>query len=81
MITIYHLGVSQSDRVVWLMEELNLPYHLEWFDRGEDGLAPDEYRALHPAATAPVIKDGDRTLTESAVILEYICRRKTHRNA
>lgn len=73
MITIYHLGVSQSDRIVWLMEELNLPYHLEWFDRGEDGLATDEYRALHPAATAPVIKDGDRVLTESAVILEYIC--------
>lgn len=75
MITIYHLGVSQSDRVVWLMEELNLPYHLEWFDRGEDGFSPDEYKALHPVATAPVIKDGDRVLTESAVILEYICHR------
>ena len=34
MITIYHLGASQSDRIVWLMEELNLPYKLEWFDRG-----------------------------------------------
>lgn len=74
MITIYHLGVSQSDRVVWLMEELGLPYRLEWFDRGPDRLAPAEYLALHPAATAPVIRDGDRVLTESAAILEYICQ-------
>ena len=42
MITIYHLGVSQSDRIVWLMEELGLPYELEWFDRGADSLAPPE---------------------------------------
>lgn len=73
MITIYHLGVSQSDRVVWLMEELGLPYKLEWIDRGPDRLAPAEYLALHPAATAPVVRDGDRVLVESAVILEYIC--------
>ena len=46
MITIHHLGVSQSDRIVWLMEELNLPYELTWYDRGEDFLAPAEYRAL-----------------------------------
>jgi glutathione S-transferase len=75
MITIHHLGVSQSDRVVWLMEELELPYRLQWYDRGSDGLAPAEYLALHPAATAPVIEDEGRVLTESAVILEYISHR------
>ena len=75
MITIYHLGVSQSDRVVWLMEELGLPYKLEWFDRGSDGMAPPEYRALHPAGTAPIIKDGDTVLGESAAIVEYISQR------
>ncbi|MDF1693673.1 MAG: glutathione S-transferase [Zhongshania sp.] len=75
MITVYHLGVSQSDRIVWLMEELGLPYQLEWFDRGPDGLAPPAYLALHPAATAPVIRDGDRVLAESAAICEYICNR------
>ena len=74
MITIHHLGVSQSDRIVWLMEELNLPYKLKWYDR-KDGLAPPEYLALHPASTAPVIEDDDRVLTESAAILEYICHR------
>ena len=75
MITIHHLGVSQSDRVVWLMEELGLPYTLRWYDRGPDGLMPPEYRKLHPAATAPVVEDGERVLAESAVILEYVCHR------
>lgn len=75
MITIHHLGVSQSDRIVWLMEELGLPYQLQWYGRKADGLAPDNYLALHPAATSPVITDGDTVLTESAVIVEYICHR------
>lgn len=75
MITIHHLGVSQSDRVVWLMEELDLPYELKWYDRGEDQLMPPEYFALHPAATAPVIEDDGRVLAESIVILEHICHR------
>lgn len=75
MLTIHHLGVSQSDRIVWLMEELGLPYRLEWYDRGADGLAPPEYLALHPAATAPVVQDGDRVLAESAAIVEHICHR------
>jgi glutathione S-transferase len=75
MLTIHHLGISQSDRVVWLMEELGLPYDLKWYDRGPDGLMPPEYVKLHPAATAPVVQDGDRVLAESAVILEYVCRR------
>ncbi|WP_116365751.1 glutathione S-transferase family protein [Parahaliea mediterranea] len=75
MITIHHLGVSQSDRIVWLMEELGLPYELKWYDRGEDFLAPPEYRALHPAGTAPIITDGDLVLAESTAIVEYIARR------
>ena len=72
MITIHHLGVSQSDRIVWLMEELELPYELKWYDRGEDMLAPAAYRALHPLGTAPVIHDGDRVLAESTAIVEYV---------
>ncbi len=75
MITIHHLGVSQSDRIVWLMEELGLPYDLKWYNRGEDFLAPPEYRALHPAGTAPIITDGDLVMAESTAIVEYIARR------
>ncbi len=73
MITIHHLGMSQSERIVWLMEELGLPYRLKWYDRKANKAAPDEYLALHPTAMSPVIEDGDRVLTESAVIAEYIC--------
>lgn len=75
MITIYHLGISQSDRIVWLMEELGLPYQLEWYDRDEQGLAPAEYRALHPVGTAPIIRDGDLVLSDSAAIAEYISQK------
>ena len=75
MITIHHLGVSQSDRIVWLMEELELPYELKWYDRGPDLLAPQEYRDLHPVGTAPVITDGDLVMAESTAIVEYISQR------
>lgn len=73
MITIHHLGVSQSERIVWLMEELGLPYRLKWYERKPNRAAPDEFLALHPVAMAPVIEDGGRVLVESAVIAEYIC--------
>jgi len=75
MITIHHLGVSQSERIVWLMEELALPYKLKWYDRMPNRLAPPELLQLHPTAMAPVIEDDGRVLTESAVIAEYICHR------
>lgn len=75
MITIHHLAVSQSERIVWLMEELGLPYKLKWYERKPNRLAPDELLALHPTAMAPVIEDGGVVLTESAVIVEYICHR------
>jgi glutathione S-transferase len=76
VITIHHLGMSQSDRVVWLMEELGLPYTLKWYDRGPDFLAPSEYRKLHGAGTAPIIEDdGGVVLCESGAIVEYIIQR------
>ena len=75
MITIHHLGISQSDRVVWLLEELDTPYKLKWYNRGEDFLAPPEYRALHPVGTAPIITDGDLVMAESTAIVEYLSQR------
>jgi glutathione S-transferase len=73
MITVHHLGVSQSERVVWLCEELAIPYQLRRYDRDPTTrLAPAEYKALHPMGIAPVITDGALVLAESGAILEYL---------
>jgi glutathione S-transferase len=76
MLKVYHLGVSQSERIVWLCEELGLGYELLRYDRDPDsGLAPAAYKALHPSGTAPVIADGDLVLAESGAIVEYLLTR------
>jgi glutathione S-transferase len=76
LLTVHHLGVSQSERIVWLCEELGLDYQLKLYKRREDNrLAPDEYKALHPMGIAPVITDGDLVLGESGAICDYICAR------
>lgn len=73
MLTVHHLRISQSERIVWLCEELGLDYTLRLYDRRADNrLAPDEYKALHPMGIAPVIEDGDLVLGESGAIVEYI---------
>ena len=60
MLTVHHLRISQSERIVWLCEELGIDYDLKLYTRREDNrLAPDEYKALHPMGIAPVITDGD----------------------
>lgn len=70
---VHHLGKSQSERIVWLCEELGIPYDLRVYDRDPvTGLAPPEYKALHPMGVAPVITDGDLVLAESGAIIEYI---------
>jgi glutathione S-transferase len=69
------LPATRSERIVWLMEELGLPYELKWYDRMPNRTAPPELLKLHPTAMAPVIEDDGRVLTESAVIVEYICHR------
>jgi len=76
MLTVHHLGISQSERIVWLCEELGIDYAFKRYDRRADNrLAPDEYKALHPMGIAPVITDGDVVLGESGAICEYICAR------
>jgi glutathione S-transferase len=76
MLVVHHLGVSQSERIVWLCEELGIPYQLVRYDRDPvTRLAPASYKALHPFGTAPVIIDGDLTLGESGAIMEYIIAR------
>ena len=76
MLTVHHLGISQSERIVWLCEELDLAYEFKRYDRRADNrLAPDEYKALHPMGIAPVITDGAFVLGESGAICDYICAR------
>jgi len=73
MITIHHLLVSQSERIIWLMEELGLPYALKSYPRDKvTRLAPPEFLKLHPLGSAPVIEDGDVTMAESLAISTYI---------
>jgi glutathione S-transferase len=76
MLTVHHLGRSQSERIVWLCEELGLPYDLKVYDRDPvTMLAPPEYKALHPIGAAPVITDGDVVLAESGAIVDYLLAR------
>lgn len=73
VLTVHHLVKSQSERIVWLCEELGLSYELKHYVRDPvTALAPPELAALHPLGTAPVIGDGDLLLAESGAIVEYI---------
>ena len=73
MLTVHHLSKSQSERIVWLCEELGIPYELKVYDRHPvTRLAQADYKALHPIGSAPVITDGDLVLAESGAIVEYI---------
>ena len=76
MLTVHHLGKSQSERIVWLCEELGIPYALKHTARDpKTMLAPPDYKALHPIGAAPVITDGDLVLAESGAVVEYIVAR------
>ncbi|GAP86747.1 putative glutathione S-transferase [Rosellinia necatrix] len=70
---VHHLGVSQSERVVWLCEELGLDYELKKYSRSPY-LAPPEFKTLHPLGAAPVIEDGHVRLAESGACVEYIAQ-------
>lgn len=75
MLTVHHLGVSQSDRIVWLCEELGLEYDLKLYKRSPEGGGPADYKALSAFGTAPVIDDGPLRMGESGAIVEYIIER------
>jgi glutathione S-transferase len=73
MLTVHHLGKSQSERIVWLCEELAIPYELKRYTRDPVTiLAPADYKALHAIGAAPVITDGDLVLAESGAVVDYI---------
>ncbi|HEY1393235.1 MAG TPA: glutathione S-transferase [Methylibium sp.] len=76
MITVHHLNNSRSQRVLWLLEELELSYEIKHYQRDpQTMLAPPELRRIHPLGKSPVITDGELTLAESGAILEYLVAR------
>ena len=78
MITVHHLNKSRSKRVLWLLEELQIPYQLVQHQRDEQTqLAPASLKAIHPLSKAPIIVEGDITICESGAIVEYILNNDT----
>lgn len=73
MITVHHLNNSRSQRVLWLLEELGLPYEIVHHQRDpQTMLAPAALRAVHPLGKSPVLADGAETVAESGAIIEYL---------
>lgn len=76
MITVHHLDNSRSQRILWLLEELELPYEIVQYKRNsETRLAPPELKAVHPLGKSPVIVDDGVTVAESGAIIEYVARK------
>jgi glutathione S-transferase len=75
MLTVHHLNDSRSQRILWLLEELAVPYEMKCYQRNaQTRLAPPELDAVHPLGKSPVITDGDITIAESGAIVDYIIR-------
>ena len=76
MITVHHLNNSRSQRVLWLLEELGLPYEIRKYQRdAQTMLAPPELMQVHPLGKSPVITDDGLTVAESGAIIEYLIER------
>ena len=76
MIVVHHLNESRSQRVLWLLEELGLPYEIRHYERdAKTRLAPPELQAVHPLGKSPVVEADGLTLIESGAIVDAIIRR------
>ncbi len=75
MLTVHHLNDSRSQRILWLLEELGVPYEIKHYQRDpQTRLAPPELKAVHPLGKSPVITGGGRVIIESGAIIDYIVR-------
>lgn len=75
MIVVHHLNDSRSQRVLWLLEELELPYQIKHYQRDpQTRLAPPELKAVHPLGKSPVLVDDGQTVFESGAIVDYLVR-------
>jgi glutathione S-transferase len=72
MITVHHLDNSRSQRILWLLEELGVPYEVKYYKRQKSLLAPPELKKIHPLGKAPVIEDEGRVIAETGAIIEYL---------
>jgi glutathione S-transferase len=73
MIIVHHLENSRSQRILWMLEELGLPYEVKRYERNpKTMLAPPELRRVHPLGKSPVIQDGDTVVAETGAIIEYL---------
>jgi glutathione S-transferase len=73
MVVVHHLNNSRSQRVLWLLEELGVPYEVKRYERdAKTMLAPPALLAIHPLGKSPVITDGEIILAESGAIIEYL---------
>ena len=75
MIVVHHLNDSRSQRILWLLEELGLPYEIKRYQRLPTRLAPPELAAIHPVGKSPVITVDGKVVYESAAIIDYVIRR------
>jgi glutathione S-transferase len=73
MITVHHLENSRSQRVLWLLEELGLPYEVKRYNRDrETNLAPPELKKIHPLGKSPVIEEGGRVFAETGAVVQHL---------
>ena len=78
MLTVHHLNNSRSQRALWLLEELGVPYEIVRYQRQPDMRAPADLRAIHPLGKSPVITDSGNTIAESGAIVEYLIETYGH---
>ena len=79
MIVLHHLNDSRSQRILWLLEELELPYEIRRYQRdAKTRLAPPELLAVNPLGKSPVIEDSGKKVVESGAIVDYLIRRHGH---
>ena len=75
MITVHHLNESRSQRILWLLEELEVPYDIKFYWRdAHSKMAPPELQQVHPLGKSPIITDDGRAIAESGAIIDYIVR-------
>lgn len=72
MLTVHHLNQSRSQRILWALEELSLPYQIVRYQREKSMLAPPALKKIHPLGKSPVVEDNGAILAESGAILDYL---------